>query len=383
MLIWQIFLFIIVLSFLVIIHELGHYLVAKWQKVRVEEFGVGYPPMALKLFKVGETLFTLNWIPFGGFVRLDGEEGPVEEETPAKKSIHPLDSSQTVPFYAKGKRSRLAIILAGATVNFVFGIIAFSVYFSVKGIPLVEPRVGKVAAESPVAKAGVPANVDVKGFEYNGKVFKTENIDEVTTFVTGHLGKEVTLITSGLCQENACDQKEAKYSLKIRTKEETPANQGSLGITFYPIVTFKFYPWYEMPFRGTKFGLEQTLFLSQKIVESLGTIVLGMFKGHVPSDVAGPVGIFSQARSAGFFSGDFFELLNLAGMLSVNLAIMNVLPIPALDGGRAFFILLESVIKRKRLNMIEGYLNYGAFGLLLLLTVLITIKDVIGLFIKK
>ncbi len=383
MIIFQIILFILVLSFLVIIHELGHYLVAKWQKVRVEEFGVGYPPRAMKLFQKAETVFTLNWIPFGGFVKLEGEEGP-EEEKDESGEVKP-DQHGFLPFYAKGKLSRLAIILAGASVNFIFGIIAFSLYFSVKGITdlLPDPPIAQVAAESPVAKAGVPANVTITGFEFNNTVYKTATIDDVTSFVGSHAGEHVTLITTGACKDTKCDTTSHQYPLTIRTKEQTPAGQGALGIAFDQVVAYKFYPWYQMPFRGTKFGLEQALLLSQLILMSLVGIIAGLFKGVVPQEVAGPVGIFSQARQAGFFSGDPFELLNLAGKLSVNLAIMNVLPIPALDGGRAFFILVETFVGRKRLNKIEGYVNYVAFGLLLLLTLLITFKDISGLIFKK
>ena len=381
MIILQILLFVLVLSFLVIIHELGHYLVAKWQKVRVEEFGVGYPPKAVTLFKKAETIFTLNWIPFGGFVKLEGEEGPETDKDEAGQ-VKP-DAHGFLPFYAKGKISRLMIILAGASVNFIFGIVAFAIYFSVKGIPNLEPRIGMVAPNSPVAVAGVQPNVNIVSFEDNGTVYKMDSVDTVTAFVTSHLGDQVTLVTTGTCKDLSCEESAHSYPLKIRTKAETPSGQGSLGIAFDEVVAYKFYPWYEMPFRGTKFGLDQALLLSQLIITSLAAIIAGLFHGQVPQEVAGPVGIFSQARQAGFFSGDAFALLNLAGKLSVNLAIMNVLPIPALDGGRAFFILIESFIGRKRINKFEGYVNYVAFALLLLLTVLITFKDITALFIKK
>lgn len=381
LILWQILLFVVVLSFLVVIHELGHYLVAKWRKVRVEEFGIGYPPRALKLFSIGETLFSLNWIPFGGFVKLEGEEGPAEDEVKESKT------SRLSPFYAKGKMSRLAIILAGATVNFVFGMLAFSLYFSVKGIPEIAPRIGEIAPNSPVAMAKVPVNVNITAFEINQHTYQIHTTDEVKDFVGQHLGQAVTLMTTGPCNDTTiasrCDETVHRYPLTIRTKEQTPVGEGSLGIGFSEVVNFKFYPWYEMPIRGTVIGFQQAFLLAQLIVVSLGGIFAGLFHGQVPSDVAGPVGIFNQAKQAGFLSGDPFDLLNLAGKLSVNLAIMNVLPIPALDGGRAFFILIESLVKKKRLLKIEGWLNYVAFGLLLLLTLVITFKDIASLFIKK
>ncbi len=393
--IWQILLFVVVLSFLVIIHELGHYLVAKWRKVRVEEFGIGYPPLALKLFTIGETIFSLNWIPFGGFVRLEGEEGPEPEKligetmtANAKQKVGLKKSpalSELAPFYRKSMGSRLAIILAGATVNMIFGIVAFAIYFSVKGIPelLPDPRIGAVAPNSPVAMAQVPTQVNITGFSYQNVVYKMETVDEVIAFVGSHSGQSVTMLTSGNCVDAKCDPTQHQYQLTIRSKENIPAGQGALGLQFDQVISSHFYPWYQMPFRGTKIGLEQALLLSQLILVSLWGILSGLFHGVVPSDVAGPVGIFTQARQAGFFSGDLFELLNLAGKLSVNLAIMNVLPIPALDGGRALFILLEPILKRRRIAKVEGYVNYIAFGLLLLLTVVITFKDVINLVIKK
>ena len=113
----SVLIFILVLSFLVIIHELGHFLVAKWQGVKVEEFGLGYPPKILSLFRWKGTLFSLNAIPFGGFVRMEGEYG--EEETDKKAPYSKDDKEQ--PFYAKSALPRLLIILAGPFVNFLFG----------------------------------------------------------------------------------------------------------------------------------------------------------------------------------------------------------------------------------------------------------------------
>jgi len=120
--------------------------------------------------------------------------------------------------------------------------------------------------------------------------------------------------------------------------------------------------------------------LSYLIVTSLGQIVGNLFHGHVPQEVAGPVGIFKQASQAGFFSHGVLELINFAGLLSVNLAVMNVLPIPALDGGRALFIILEKIIGKKRVQLFEGYANYGGFALLMIMIVLITLKDIVGIF---
>ncbi len=365
--------FISVLSFLVVIHELGHYFSAKWSKVRVEEFGLGYPPRVKKLFTYGGTIFSLNWVPFGGFVKLEGEEGDGPSDAPAKGS-----PKEEGPFYEKSIPVRLYIILAGAFINFLFGIVAFSIYFSIKGIPtlLPTPRIGAVSENTPAAQAQLPTNVDIKGIRVNDKFTYTASVEEVIAAIDAHQGEHVVLITSGACEEVKCDSRLQEFEVYLRSKAETPANQGALGIRFQPVIEHVFYPWYEMPIRGAIYGTKQAIGLGYFIVLSLGDIVQGLMRGKVPADVAGPWGIFTQGSEAGFFSSGLLELLNFAGLLSVNLAIMNVLPIPALDGGRAFFILLELFVGKKKLAKIEQRANYGGFVVLITLIILITIKDI-------
>jgi regulator of sigma E protease len=379
--------FVLVLSFLVVIHELGHYFVAKWRKVRVEEFGIGYPPRAKKLFTYKGTLFSLNWIPFGGFVKLDGEDASSEElEKSENKQFVADDTQHEQPFYKKSKASRLAIILAGAAINFLFGVVAFSIFFSVKGIPTIapNPRIGEVAVNSPAATAGVPINVDILAIQAEGNKVETHSADDVIKGITGHQGQTVKLITSGPCVENEqkCQEEQQEFDVYVRRKEETPSDQGSLGIRFGPVVTSTFYPWWQMPFRGAWYGTEQAFVLSYLIVTSLAEIISSSFHGHIPGEVSGVVGIFDQGSKAGFFSNGPLILLNFAGIISVNLAVMNVLPIPALDGGRAVMILLESIVGKKKVASIEGSLNYVALLILIGLTLLITIKDVFRLFVR-
>ncbi len=377
----DILLFVVVLSFLVIIHELGHYLVARLFGVHVEEFGIGYPPRAAKLFSIGSTLFSLNWIPFGGFVKLEGEEGKKIDELPAEKIIKEKTGEE--PFYEKTIPQKMAIILAGASVNFIFGILAFAIYFSVVGIPvdLSNPRISEIAPGSPAEQAKVPVQVDVRGIKINGQLTQTSTTKDVIELVSKHLGEKVMLVTSGPCKDDVCEKTTQEFSVYLRKKEETPADQGSLGIRFEPVVGHTFYPWPEMPIRGALFGVQQAFLLVSFIFIGLAQIVQTAVHGQIPSQVAGPVGIFNQARQAGFFSHGFIELLNFAGLLSVNLAIMNILPIPALDGGRALFLFLELIIGRRHVEKFEGYANYGGLALLLFLITIITIKDIGSLFI--
>ena len=375
----SVLIFIIILSFLVIIHELGHFFVAKWRKVAVEEFGLGYPPKVASLFKWKGTVFSLNAIPFGGFVRLEGEDGDGQEE---KKELS-AQKNKEEPFYSKSVLSRLAIILAGPIVNFLFGALAFSIIFSFVGIPAFldgQPRIESIMEESPAAKVGLPENVNIIGFSINDSYYPMDSIKSVQEFVSEHRSETVNISTSGVCDGLSCAEISQQFEIYLRSLEETPENQGSMGIAFAETY-FKDYPWYERPFRGVVYGVKQAIFMGVMMIQALGDILASIMAGNgAGAEVAGPVGIVHQAQQSNLAGEGFLTILSFSGMLSINLAIMNLLPIPALDGGRAMFIILEKIIGKKRVNKIEGYANYGGYVLLLGLIILITVKDVWRIF---
>lgn len=368
--------FLLVLKFLVFIHELGHYLAARWAKVKIEEFGLGIPPRALTLFKRGETIFSLNWFPIGGFVKMQGEE-----ERSSEKTEQPAD--QEGPFYSKNRWQRLVITLAGVTVNFLFALIAFSVVYTISGIPTAidEARVGAVVEDSPAAKANIPADVNLIALKnLDGEVFPIRNNQEAIELIRDYRGQEVVLVTTGPCDASGCQELAQEFEVYLRTADETPADQGSLGIVFAP-GQLVHYPWYEMPFRGTLVGVEQALTMGSLIITALFDMIRGIFQSsQLPSDIAGPIGIVHQAGQIGLFEQGFLMILNFAGLLSINLAIINLLPIPALDGGRAIFILIEPLIGKKRLQLFESYANQAGMLFLLSLIALISIRDVWRIF---
>ena len=391
---FDIIIFIVLLSFLVIIHELGHYLTARFFKVRVEEFGVGYPPRAVSLFKRGKTVFTLNWIPFGGFVKMEGEEGSESEmmsfeEVPAEHLDSMKDNTPKYankvegPFYAKTKFARLAITIAGAAVNFVFGVVAFCIFFSVTGIPEVasNPRVGQVIADTPAAAANLPASVDIIAIEdVQGRVLSVRTVEEVISAIASRPNQQVTVITTGACKQQSteCQETAQRFTMTVRPKADD-ANKGEIGVRFAPVVEQKFYPWYEMPARGTWVGLQQTYYLSQLIFEALGNIGRSALQGALPAEVGSPVKIFVESRRAGIFDQGPWMLLSFTGIISINLAIFNMLPIPALDGGRVVLILLEYLIGRKRVSQFEGYVNYAGLIFLGSFMIIILAKDIIDI----
>lgn len=375
---------LLVLSFLVIIHELGHFIAARKVGITVEEFGIGYPPRALNISLFAKRLqvskylrkikwldsmkteFTLNWIPFGGFVRMAGETPNLKIKTTPQKG----------DFLAATLLQRLIVIFAGVTVNFIFGVLAFTIVFSKTGIPeaLLGARIGGVEAGSPAGLAQVPENVEVVGFITAKKLVVTDSVDAVKQFVEANRGTTVTLVTTGQCQGTVCEDRQ-EFSVYLRTLEETPANQGSLGVIFQTVI-FNHYPWYEMPFRSAWHGTSQALQLSQLILNALGSVGKDLFKGNISSDVAGPVGIVYQAQKGQFFDQGWLSILSFAGILSINLAIMNILPFPPLDGGRAVISILELVIGKNRTKQIEYYSSYGGYVILLILIVLITFSDI-------
>lgn len=371
----SIILFILVLSFLIFIHELGHFIAAVKSGVVVEEFGIGYPPKAFKLFTWRGTDFTLNWIPFGGFVRMKGEEGPVEGESKPKTTGG--------EFFKADAWKKLLIILAGPGVNFFFGVLVFAAVFTRSGIPhlLTEGRIAEVVENSPAAVAQLPTNVTITGVTpAEGEYISTPTVGEVIEVIGAYKGQTITLETTGQCDVLECEEVQNTYEVYVRTAEETPEGEGSIGIAFEPVV-YQHYPAWEMPFRGIVFGFQQAFELSMQIVAALGGMVSDIVTSRtVPDEVAGPVGIVHQAQETGILTGGFISIISFAALLSINLAVMNVLPIPPLDGGRAVLIVAEYILGKKHTEKIEYYLNYGGYFLLMGLIILITIRDVVRIF---
>jgi regulator of sigma E protease len=379
---------ILIISFLVLIHELGHFIAAKRAQVKVEEFGIGYPPRLLTLFTWQGTDFSLNLIPIGGFVRMAGEHRQQVEQDKAEQTDQTVEQTeqsaelkpnQPAKFYQKTAKQRLKVIMAGVAVNIIFAILAFSIVFSLKGIPVAlenQARIGYVSENSPAAQAGLPTNVNIIEIKTEQHSYQINSIEQVQAAIKQHRGQTVTIITTGQCQSTTCPDSTRSFEVYARSPQEIPEGQGSIGIAFQPSA-IKFYPAYQMPLRGTWYGIKQAVAVAVLILQALGQVVTTLItKGVVQEDVAGPVGIVYQAQQGNLISQDFLSNLGFAGMLSLNLGIMNLLPIPALDGGRALFIILEKIFNKKRVQTIEGYANYAGFALLILLIVAITIKDI-------
>ena len=349
----QLLVFFVILSVLVIVHELGHFFAAKFFKMRVEEFGFGLPPRAKKLFTKGGTLFSLNWLPIGGFVKLYGED--MEDEDQVKSSE---------AFFNKPAWQRAVVLTAGVTMNFILGIFLFATVYSFLGIPTKTDRVSivEITKDSPAEKAGIEVDSIVKGFK---------TTEEFVSMVNENKGKEVTLNLIKNGQEK---------KVVVIPREKPPVGEGALGVSLSNIEMIHF-PWWQMPFRGAVTGLQEAWAWGKEIVNNLGQLVYRVATGKgLPSDIAGPVGIYQVSKSV--YKMGSLAVLQFAGVLSINLGVLNIMPFPALDGGRLIFIGVERIIGKKRKNKIEGYVHTAGMIFLLGLMALITIKDVIKLFHK-
>jgi regulator of sigma E protease len=380
---FEIIVFVLVLSFLVLIHELGHYLLARKNKIKIQEFGLGYPPRILKLFTYRGTIFSLNLIPFGGFVQLEGENGPEE------KGLLPLikgnQEKKWGPFFSKSVSARLQTLLAGAIFNFLFGILAFALIFSKTGIPRElgqQARIHDFTDNSPAINVGMEKNTNIVAFysENDQQWVKVNTIAEVQEYVSSHLGEEVSIRTTKPCEELTCPDEYQEYQIYLRQENERTDLEGAMGVVFTTVI-YEHYPWYLAPIQGIIYGFREALLLGLLILQALGVLIIDLVRGQsVAMDVAGPVGIVHQAQTYGFFDGGWLNILSFAALLSINLGVMNLLPIPALDGGRAIFVLLEKITAKEKIEKIANWANYIGFFVLIFLMIFVSINDVVKLF---
>lgn len=364
----SILIFIIILGVLIVVHEFGHFIVAKKAGIRVDEFGIGYPPRALKLFKWKETVFTLNWIPFGGFVKIFGEN-------PDEESISGPDSSRS--FVHKPKLHQAAVIVAGVTFNVIFAWLLISLGFMI-GLPTsvtntnnpskvenVRLVVTAVAPESPAATAGIKVGDTITSFESGKDTLAKLEPEDAVSFIGSHGNSEIFLsYTRG--SENG------KVSLK--PVEGIVAGKKAIGISMDSIGTLRL-PIHEALWEGGK----TTINLTGATAAGIGVFFYDSIRGHSDlSQVTGPVGIVGLVGDASKLG--FIYILSFAAFISINLAVINLIPFPALDGGRLLMIIVEAIKKSPINPKIANTINAVGFILLIILMIVVTAHDIVRLF---
>jgi regulator of sigma E protease len=350
---------LIVLSILVIVHELGHFFAAKKSGVLVEEFGIGLPPRAWGK-KIGETIYSINWIPLGGFVKLHGEVGEEKIKYPNRAYVN------------KGALTRIWIALAGVLMNLLFAILCFSIVYTVTGIPKSretgQVRIEEVISGSPSEEVGLAAGDIVK--KVNGTEVKTseEFISLIKTQVNQKVKLEIERSVNG-------EVKHLSFSPLAKEQIDNGEKVGRIGIAVLSKEVYTYYaPYWQRPLVGVKYGFEDAFNFSKLVMLGLGTMARQLAGGEIPQDVAGPVVIIavtSEVAKAGII-----PLINFAALISVNLAVLNIVPFPPLDGSRVGFVILEKIIGKKKVNKVEGSMHQVGMILFIILAVILTSREV-------
>ncbi|MES2216375.1 MAG: RIP metalloprotease RseP [Patescibacteria group bacterium] len=358
---FTVIIFLLVLAVLIFVHELGHFLAARLFGIRVDAFKLGFGPKVFAWTR-GETEYGINLIPFGGFVKIFGEN-------PDDESTHGPDAKRS--FVHKAKWKQITVLAAGVFFNFVFAWLLYIITF-VGGVTATtsgfeqyadrfeNPRVmvSFVSPNSPAEKAGLKLGDIIKN------VGTAKSVEEIQNYVNSSQGKPVEVDLERKGQDvhvNISPTQglvEGKYAMGIAME-----NVGDLKLPFFAAIK-EGTNYFGVMFAGTAGGLWD--FFSS------------IFKGTANfSEVSGPVGIATIVGDSARLGATY--LMMITALISINLGIINLVPFPALDGGRIFFILIESIIRRRIPVKFANTVNAVGFALLMLLMVVVTYKDVVKL----
>ena len=357
--------FILVIVALIVVHEFGHFGVAKWAGMRVDEFGLGYPPRAARIAKRGETEYTLNWLPFGGFVKIYGEDG-TETGPPDPRAF--------------GRRPRVLqalVLVAGVAMNLLFAYVLITGAL-VAGAPralgeseLADARnaelmVANVLPGSPAALAGLSVGDTILSAEDGHYVFSGVTPAVFTEFVAQGGGNA----TIALSVRHASGEEETLFA---RPEKGTGPFDPSRAVLGVEVATVGVLP---LPLGSAIVeGASLTWEATRLTAIGLWHFFYGIFTLSADlSQVAGPVGIAGVVGSASLQG--FGSLFSIMAIISINLALINLIPVPALDGGRLLFVIIESIIRRPIKPVIAQSINALGFIFLILLMLVVTANDI-------
>ena len=355
--------FVLILGLLIFAHELGHFVTAKKSGVKVEEFGFGFPPRIFS-FTRKETTYSLNAIPLGGFVKIFGEESGEKRST------------SKFAFYNKPMWQRALILVMGVVMNMLVAVVLLSVVHML-GVPTfveegqeadyknIQIQIVEIAKSSPAELAGIKAGDSILSLSFGIEKTEIKEIDDVQKFVAFHSGQEIVM--------------EIKRGNEILSKNLTPRTnppkeEGALGVAMSKVGLVS-YPWYTAILKG--FETTGKMFVTMATMFWL-LIKNLIVKGTMIGEIAGPVGIVmvtSQMVKLGLI-----YVLQFTAILSINLALINILPFPALDGGRILFLLIEKIKGKPIKFKTEQIANTLGFAILIGLMLIVTLRDVIKLF---
>lgn len=358
--------FIIILFVLVVSHEFGHFIVAKKAGIRVDEFGFGFPPRLLK-FKKGETLYSLNAIPLGGFVKILGEN-------PDEDPVDPKDKNRMLS--SKPRYIQAAVISAGVVFNLILAWILISASFMIGTLSSLDnvPASASVSnpfvlitstlENSPASDAGLKSGDKIVAVLSDKESIQDGKVKDVQNFISSHGDEPIYLL-----YKRGDDTMTAFVTPKNGIVSDKPA----IGVGMADVGTVRL-----SPFDSLKEGMFRTVYLTKQTAVALYDLTIQAIRGKADlSSLAGPVGIVGLVGDAKGFG--FTYLLAFTALISINLAVFNLLPIPALDGGRLLVIIIEAIKRTPVKPMTLNIANSIGFILIIALAIFVTYNDIVKL----
>lgn len=357
----SILIFVLVLIALIVVHEFGHFVAAKLSGMRVDEFGLGYPPKAWGK-KIGETEYTLNWLPFGGFVKIFGED-PEPGRPAAPRS-----------FTSKNRGLQALVLVAGIAMNLLFAylLITATLFMGTtraltdeEALHAADARlaVASVLPGSPAADAGLREGEFILSATAGEDSIAGADAEAFTSFVSAHDELTLTVLAGDGTTRSVTVAPEAGI---VATDPERQA----LGVGLAIVGTLAM-PWYQAPLDGALITIELTKQTAIALVGFFGSILT---LSADFAQVSGPVGIAGAVGDAS--ASGLASLLTITALISINLALINLLPVPALDGGRLLFVAIESVLRRPIPATFANAVNGIGFLALILLMLVVTASDI-------
>jgi regulator of sigma E protease len=346
----------IALMGLIVLHEFGHFIMAKRFGVLVEEFGVGLPPRVIGK-KIGETIYSINLLPFGAFVKLYGEEENIK---------NPLS------FSAKPIWQRAIIVLSGVISFWIISAILLS-FIQWSGFPqtisdeagqnLTNPRVQiiTVVKDSPAEKAGLKIGDTIEKLSIDNQQLTVTKVKEVQEFIEQNKGREVVL---------TIDRGKETFNTSLAPRVSPPEKEGAMGVALARTAIIR-YSWYKAPWQGILMTGNLTIIVIQGWWQAISNAVQGQPTGV---QIIGPVGIFGLLTDISQLGINYF--LNFIAVISIYMALLNILPIPAFDGGKLMFLLIEKIRGKPIPTAIEQRVTAFFFIALIALMIFVTFKDI-------
>jgi regulator of sigma E protease len=359
-------LFLLILAVLIFVHELGHFILSKLFGIRVDEFAIGFPPKIFG-YKFGETQYSLNLIPLGGYVKIFGED-------PEEESISGPDSDRSFVNASKWKQS--LVLLSGIFMNIVFAWILISISFNLGSLTSIQDQfkdkaqnisvmILSVLKDSPAEKSGIKEGDSILAIESGSVKIISPTVSDIQKTIAESINSINIEYKRG----------SATGTISIFATNGVTENNKTIGIAMGLVGTVKF-GFFQSFVEGAKLTIVETINITKGIYSFIFEALSG--NGGLLSQVVGPVGIAGMVGQASNIGISY--LLGFVATISLNLAMLNLVPFPALDGGRVLFVLIEVAIGKRIKPVIANWLNLIGFGILIVLMLFITYKDILRLF---